>query len=152
MAPYQLRDPEAVITSDRCKMYWNFSFSTTTQLPDNKPDLVIPDSLEKKMNVIEMSCPADTNIADKEDEKIRKYKDLMYDFKNTYKEYETILIPIIVGVMGGMKSNMATYLGKIKIIKSKHIKGLINQMQKYVILGSLPILRSHEASHSPTKG
>ncbi|GJQ81367.1 hypothetical protein Trydic_g20577 [Trypoxylus dichotomus] len=29
---------------------------TTTQLPHNKPDLVILDSLEKKMYVIEMSC------------------------------------------------------------------------------------------------
>ncbi|GJQ88279.1 hypothetical protein Trydic_g3761 [Trypoxylus dichotomus] len=107
-------------------------------------------SLEKKTYVIEMSCPADTNIADKEDEKMGKYKDLMYDFKNTYKEYETIFIPIIVGVMGG--HNIAAYLGKIKIIKSKNIKGLINQMQKYVILASLRILRSHEASHSPIKG
>ncbi|GJQ79579.1 hypothetical protein Trydic_g16423 [Trypoxylus dichotomus] len=29
IAPYQVRTPEAVITNDRCKMYWNFSFSTT---------------------------------------------------------------------------------------------------------------------------
>ncbi|GJQ85243.1 hypothetical protein Trydic_g13082 [Trypoxylus dichotomus] len=79
IAPYQVRDPEAVITNDRCQMYWNFSFSTTTQLPHNKPDLVILDSLERKMYVIEMSCTGETNVADKENEKVRKYKDLMYD-------------------------------------------------------------------------
>ncbi|GJQ86987.1 hypothetical protein Trydic_g12573 [Trypoxylus dichotomus] len=48
----QVVDPEGVITNDRCNMYWNFSFSTTTQLPHNKPNLVILDSLEKKMYVI----------------------------------------------------------------------------------------------------
>ncbi|GJQ81357.1 hypothetical protein Trydic_g20567 [Trypoxylus dichotomus] len=110
IAQYQVRDPEAVITNDRCKLYWNFSFSTTTQLPHNNPDLMILDSLEKKMYVTAMSCPADTNIADKEDENIRKYKDLMYNFKNIYKKYETIFIPIIVGVMGRMKSNIVVYL------------------------------------------
>ncbi|GJQ86666.1 hypothetical protein Trydic_g14754 [Trypoxylus dichotomus] len=76
IAPYQVRDPETVITNDRCKMFRNFSFSTTTQLPHNKPDFVIPDSLEKKMYVIEMSCPGETNTADEEDEKTRKYKDI----------------------------------------------------------------------------
>ncbi|GJQ83037.1 hypothetical protein Trydic_g15851 [Trypoxylus dichotomus] len=69
IALYQVRDPETVITNDRCKMYWNLSLSTTTKLPHNKPDLVILNSLEKKMYVIEMSCPGVTNIADKEGEK-----------------------------------------------------------------------------------
>ncbi|GJQ73268.1 hypothetical protein Trydic_g13641 [Trypoxylus dichotomus] len=92
---YQVRDSETVMTNDRCKMYWNFSFSTTTQLPHNKPDLVILDSLEEKMHVIEMSCPDETNVPDKEDEKIRKYKGLMYDAKHTNKDCETIFIPII---------------------------------------------------------
>ncbi|GJQ65667.1 hypothetical protein Trydic_g7755 [Trypoxylus dichotomus] len=57
IAPHQVRDPGAVITNDRCTMYWNFSFSTTTQLPHNKPDLVIPDSLEKKIVIASCTAP-----------------------------------------------------------------------------------------------
>ncbi|GJQ82893.1 hypothetical protein Trydic_g2629 [Trypoxylus dichotomus] len=58
-----------------------------TSGPDGIPSFLVPDlvtagSLEKKMYVIEIPCPGETIIPDKEYEEIRKNEDLMNDFKH----------------------------------------------------------------------
>lgn len=96
-----------------------------------------------------MSCPGETNITEKEEEKIRKYAELTYEIKKTY-QMEVKFIPLIIGVLGGMRPNFVDHLRKISKIEDKHIEALTIQMQKHVILGSLNVLRSHEAGHPPT--
>lgn len=114
----------------------------------NRPDMVVMQKLTKQMYVVEMSCPGETNIAEKELEKRAKYRDLIFQLKNTYPEYKTIFIPIIIGVMGGIHPATLSSLKLIKEIAATATT-IIQQMQKFTILGSLRILRAHEASHPP---
>ena len=44
--------------------YWqNLSIKTTTNIPNNKSDLIIWDKSNQASNVVEFSCPVDSNIA-----------------------------------------------------------------------------------------
>ena len=39
----------------------------------NRPDIVIRDKMNKKVYIIDISCPSDVNVNAKEQEKISKY-------------------------------------------------------------------------------
>ena len=148
--PYAMDDIPGVVANENCKLFWNFPFSTTTEIRANKPDLVILAQREKKMYVVEMSCPADTNIIRKEEEKEDKYRPLLYELSRTYHPCTPVFVPIIIGAMGGIHPNTQNHLKKIKAIPTGSVGKIVGNMQKAVILGSLHILRSHEASHPPS--
>lgn len=147
--PYEEDDVDTVTTDGKIKLLWDFPFATTNQIQANRPDMVVVDQERKKMTIVEMSCPGEKNITEKEIEKQQKYADLMFELRKTYPGYRIKFIPLIIGVLGGMMDNFTQQLEHIGIPrdKSRHIA---LTMQKYVILGSLRILRFHEASHPPT--
>lgn len=139
---------EAVCSNDRCKIFWNFPFSTLRQIQANKPDLVVQDLEKRIIYIIEFSSPAEHNIDIKEKEKVQKYRDLLISFQQTYLGYKIVFLPLIIGALGGVKGSFMQNLKKIEVIKNNDEKRLTYLMQKEVILGSLRILRAHEASYT----
>ena len=55
------------------KILWDFRLATTLNHPSNCPDIVLYDFRKQDIFFIEISCPADINVATKENEKINKY-------------------------------------------------------------------------------
>ena len=53
--------------------WWNISIKTVTEIPHNKPDLVIWDKANNLCSIVEFSCPADINITQKVNDKINVY-------------------------------------------------------------------------------
>lgn len=94
---------------------------------------------------MEFSSPVEPNIVAKEQEKTRKYADLMQYFRTAYPRYKTVFIPLIIGVLGGMVSDITRNLNGMEVCR-RNGPSIIQQMQKAVILGSLHVLRSFEAS------
>ena len=145
---YAQSDIPAVVSNDKCRILWNFPFSTTKQLAANRPDMVLLDHEDKTMWVFEMSCPAENNIKHKEEEKITKYQPLMFELRKTYRQYDLRFIPLIIGVMGGIHSNLPDHLRRLRLLHNTN--WIVMEMQKAVILGTLYILRSHEAGYPKT--
>ncbi|KAK9754505.1 hypothetical protein QE152_g1261 [Popillia japonica] len=143
--PYVPESIESVVTNRNCKIYWNFSFATTSQIQANKPDVVLLDVREKLMFVVEFSAPLDENLLKKEAEKKEKYSDLMDSLRTSYPEYKIKLIVLVVGALGAISENFNNNLKKIPACREKaqHLQDL---MQKAVILGSLRLLRKHQAT------
>ena len=52
------------------------------------------------MAVVEFSCPADTNITKKEEEKLLTYIPLVWNLQVMYPDYHYQITPIIVGALG----------------------------------------------------
>ena len=52
------------------------------------------------MAVVEFSCPADTNITTKEEEKLLTYIPLVWNLQVMYPDYHHQITPIIVGALG----------------------------------------------------
>lgn len=144
--PYIETNIPTVTITDETKIFWNFGFSTTTKIQANKPDMAVLHAPTKELFIIEMSCPGETNIREKEQEKKLKYTDLMFQLRLSYPGYKIIFVPLIIGVLGGIHQTLMQSIMALHIEEKKAIN-IINEMQKYVILGSLRILRSHEARH-----
>lgn len=145
--PFKEKVLPAVVSNDLVKIFWNFPFSTTAQIAANRPDMVVMLLQTKEMYVVEMSCPAERNITGKELEKRNKYRDLLFQLRLSYPGFKIHFIPLIIGVCGGISKSLIEGIKSLKI-KLTTAKNIVHEMQKYVLLGSLRVLRAHDTSHS----
>ena len=56
-----------------------------TQLEHNRPDITVIDKQAKKCQLIDPSCPFDTRIDKKEEEKCVNYNELKYEIAKMWK-------------------------------------------------------------------
>jgi hypothetical protein len=79
----------------------------------------------------------------KEIQKRHNYMELKYELKVQRPGWEIEIVPLIVGVMGGianLKEEVLKLLGKEKLAKR-----CVEEMQKTTVLGSLQIIHRMEA-------
>ena len=90
--------------------WWNISIKTATKIPHNKPDLVIWNKETKLCSIIEFSCPLDTNIGRKVNEKLETYGPLFRNLQILSPDYKYEVAPIIIGAMGYVPKDLINYL------------------------------------------
>jgi hypothetical protein len=81
--------------------------------------------------LIDVAIPRDSNVIQKEAEKILKYKDLTIEMWNV----KTRMIPVIIVATGTISKSFRKY---VNTIPGKHE---IKELQKTAILGTAHILR-----------
>nr|CAH7745314.1 unnamed protein product [Callosobruchus chinensis] len=136
-------DTAYVVETERCPIYWNYSFPTLELVQANKPDIVLLDHQQKTMFIIEFSAPAEVNIVSKEEEKRTKYQELLGQLRRLWPDYTVSLLVMAIGSLGGMRNTLLSALRAIPVCRAAaHI--LAARMQKAVILGSLRLLRAHD--------
>ena len=86
------------------------------------------------MYFIDMSVPSEHNVANKEIEKLSKYKDLEIEVNKMWNMITTT-VPVIVGALGLIRKRMNDHLSKIPG------RICIEEIQKIVLLGTSHILR-----------
>ena len=77
VASWFSHDPLPVVENSKVKTLWDFGMHTASPVSSNRPDMVVflmDDG--GKILLLEVSCPADVNVIDKEREKIAKYYSL----------------------------------------------------------------------------
>ena len=82
----------------------------TTDRPHvfNRPDIVVRDKKKKKCYIIDVSCPNDINVSEKEQEKITKYGGLRQELGRMW-DCECTVIPIVIGGLGVVSENFERY-------------------------------------------
>jgi hypothetical protein len=78
---------------------WNQQIQTDRTNPNNKTDIVIRDYEKGTCMLIDVAIPGDSNVIQKEAEKILKYKDLTIEIQRMWN-VKTRVIPVIIGVTG----------------------------------------------------
>ena len=58
------------------KLLWDLKIQTDNKVEHNKPDIVVLYKIERKCMIIDVICPFDIRVKDKEKEKIENYQDL----------------------------------------------------------------------------
>nr|CAH7756697.1 unnamed protein product [Callosobruchus chinensis] len=111
-------DIESVVESERCRIYWNYSFPTLELVQANKPDIVLLDHQQKTMFVIEFSAPAEVNIVSKEGEKRTKYQDLLGQLRRLWADYTVSLLVMVMGFLGGMRNTLLSALRAMPVTKA----------------------------------
>ena len=132
---WHLHKPTEVIMDQKVEIIWDMILATDRQVGANRPDLVIRDKANKKVYIIDVSCPSDVNVIAKENEKIAKYSGLRVELAKMW-ESECVVIPVIIGGLGCLSEKFTDYINQIPAEISAEL------CQKITMLGSEKILRS----------
>ena len=125
--------------NERAIAYWDIPlYADNTHVKANRIDATIVDKENKKVSVIEMSCPWVENREEKDAEKTTKYGSLRWELQQRYPDYRVTQFNIIVDVLGGYSRDVRKALKELVGDKSDAIA---LQIQKSVITSSLNIAR-----------
>ena len=78
---YYNHEAQPVYESTNNKLLWDFKIQTDNKIEHNKPDIVVLDKIECKCLIIDVACPFDIRVKDKDREKIENYQDLKREVK-----------------------------------------------------------------------
>ena len=127
-------EPESVMENEKCKILWDFTIQTDRMIGARRPDITIVNKETRECQLIDIACPGDNKVAEKEDEKIDKYRDLAREVSKLWN-VKVAIIPVVIGALGTVPTMLESRIKEIGIsIKTA-------QIQKTVLLGTARILR-----------
>jgi hypothetical protein len=95
---------EPVRENTKALIVWNKKIATHQKVEHRWLDLRIEDKMRKVIWILDMACPSDDNVTKKEQEKRLNYVDLLYEMRTQRPGWRIEVVPLVVGVMGGMGS------------------------------------------------
>ena len=107
---------------------------TDHRIPARRPDIVVLDKKTKMAHIIDVAVPTDSNIKEKELEKIQKYQDLKLEVQKMWK-VQAPIVPVEIGALGATLAELEKHLDNIP---GEH---KIGSLLKPALLGSAHILR-----------
>ena len=125
--------PKDVIRTNDVEIIYDQVLGTDRPVGSNRPDIVIRDKVGKKAYIIDVSCPCDTNVMKKENEKIAKYQSLRAELQKMWR-VDCVVIPVVVGGLGAVSRQAAVYMSQIPGNPE------LLMCQKITLLGSKKIL------------
>ena len=127
--------PERVLENDDVKLLWDFPIQTDHHIDHNKPDIVIYEKKKRDCWIIDVACPFDTRVEEKEQEKLTKYQDLRREINKLWNCRNVNTIPIVVGALGTVGKRLSKWLKRINMEDSFEL------LQKSCLLGTARIIR-----------
>ena len=126
-----------VLENDEVKILWDFPIQTDEKLEHNRSDIAILKKKIRTYNLIDISCPFDTRIEQRDKETIEVYTDLKYEILKCWSNEVkiVIIIPVIIGALGMVTKNLESYLSKIDFAPGT------KAFQKTFLLGTARMLR-----------
>ena len=126
---------EKVIKTDEIKILWDMRIQTDKVIENLRPDRVVLNKITCKCVLIDIDCPFDTRINEKEQNKIEIYGDLRNEIKRIWKCREVVIVPVIVEALGIISNTFEKWLEKLEINVQ------IPLLEKACLLGTGTILR-----------
>ena len=80
-----------------------------------------------------MACPQQHNIETKRLEKLTKYRQLAFEMRERRLGYEIIVVPVIIGALGGGMRKMMSDISRI-FEKDEVVKKTAAEMQNTVLM------------------
>ena len=129
-----------VIENDKAKLLWDIEFNLRKTTTSRRPDLILEEKEKKKIWICDMGCPQQHNIETKRLEKLTKYRQLAFEMRERRLGYEIIVVPVIVGALGGGMRKMMSDISRI-FEKDEVVKKTAADMQKTALMDSETTLR-----------
>ena len=60
-------NPQSVVENDKCKILWDFTIQTDHYITARRPDIVVVNKNDKTCLLIDVACPGDKRVKEKED-------------------------------------------------------------------------------------
>ena len=128
-------EPEGIIENANAKILWDFMIQCDHEVEHRKPDIVVIEKDSKQCWIIDIACPGDNRVCDKEEKKIDRYDKLAWEVKRLWTMKKVVVIPIIVGALGTVSQDIEKYIAQIGVAIR------VEQLQKTALLGTARILR-----------
>jgi hypothetical protein len=129
---------EKVRENEDALVVWNQRIQTHTRVLHRWPDLRVEIKGKKLIWLVDMSCPADSNLLEKEREKKQNYADLAFELKLQRPDWKVMVIPLVIGVMGStnkIEEELCKTLEDPRVVQRCR-----DQMQMATIMGSAHII------------
>jgi len=132
-------DQGAVMENEKVKMAWDFEYHMRKETTARRPDVTIEYKEQKLIQLIDMACPSETNVQDTFREKREKYQQLAFEIRERRPGYRVVVIPVIIGCMGGGARKLREQVEKILV--TSDIDKIWKEMLRTTLMESESILR-----------
>ena len=95
---------------------------------------MVLDKIECTCLIIDVACPFDMQVKDKEKDKIENYQDLKWELKWIWKLHGVTVVPIIIGGLGTVSKDLKKWLAEIGV------RCRLESLQRACLLGTVRIL------------
>ena len=102
--------------------------------------MILEEKEEKRIWICDMACMQQHNLETKRAERLTKYRQLAFEMRERRPGYGVIVIPIVVGALGGGLKKMISELSKL-ITKRETVMRTVSEMQKTILMDSESIIR-----------
>ena len=92
------KTPPKVVENDRAKIQWDLQIQTDNMVMVNQPDIVFSDKQQRKVVLIDVAIPCNSNIRKKEHDKLKKYQGLKEELE-MMSGVETTVLPVVLGAV-----------------------------------------------------
>ena len=133
--------PRPIWVHKHIEIWWDTYVTTVPQVKNNKPDIVIWNTKEKKCYVVDVCVPLDENVHTQEKTKIDTYTPLSINLHRLYPEYMYEIVPIVLGATGLITNSLTKFL-KILLEHTKEVNAVAGKLQRKVLIGSMRVLKS----------
>ena len=123
--------------NEEVKVLWDFPIQTDKKLDHSRPDITMVDKENKVCWLIDVACPFDRRIDQKENEKIEAYTELKYEVLKVWRTevQRVFIVPIIIGALGSVTKKLGKNLEMINFVKG------VEPLQKACLLGTARMIR-----------
>ena len=105
--------PEKVTENKKGKILWNMKLQTDKILEHSRPDIVVFEKKNRTCNIVDVACPFDTRVTEKEREEVDKYQELKYKVQKILSCSEVTVIPAVICALGTISKDINEWLNKI---------------------------------------
>ena len=126
-----------VLENDEVLLLWDFSIQTETRIDHKKPDIMLKNKKEKTCQIIDVACPFDTRVKQKEEEKLDHYNELKYQILKMWKDEvkNVAIIPVVIGALGVVSKRFKSYIAALDFDPG------VQPLQKACLIGTARIVR-----------
>ena len=131
--------------NEKVSIYWDipeFTGANDNIVEENlkRPDGKLKIKSEKKIYLIEMTCPWLNFRNEKYEYKTQKYNDILSNIRREERGFTVDQITLVIDSLGGYSANLAENISKVFEDK-RLVNSIILRMQKTVLSGSVHICR-----------
>ena len=128
-----------MLENEHVKMSWGFEYNMRKESTARRPDVTIKYKDKKVIPLVDMACPSEKNVLEKNKRNRQKYQQLAFEVRERRSGYKVEVIPIVIGCMGGGVGVMREQARKI-LINSDTDK-VCREMLNTAVMKSESILR-----------
>ena len=97
------------------KILWDFKIHTDKVIHHRRPDIVVVNSADKTVAIIEVAITGDKRVKEKQKQKFGHYTDLEIELQRIWHS-KIIITSVVRGVLGTVSKDHKKFLTKMNIL------------------------------------